>query len=110
MTDAELIALAAVVNASCTEIAAANQMRANQGCAPYYQGYQDIGGGPGLSELMAELRRREERDKPGVCSSCKTSLPMKNLYRCSRCGTWFCSICCINHNNVECHPAPAEGP
>lgn len=53
--DAELIALAAAVNAQCTEIQAANMQRAACGHSMAYDGYDDNGE---LKELLADLKLR----------------------------------------------------
>lgn len=60
MTDAELIALAALVNASCTEIAAANQTRHARGESPAYDSFEDIYGDRSSEEITNELERREK--------------------------------------------------
>jgi hypothetical protein len=72
MTDAELIALAALVNASCTEIQAANMTRQGNGYAMAYQGYQDCFGVDAAAKIRQEIERREQQRylEQTPCSAC----------------------------------------
>lgn len=82
MTDAELIGLAAFVNASIVEATFANVAREQKRQAPAY-GEDWIA--PGSVELEAELRRRgvlktfEEKEVVRVshlrCAHCRTGVP-----------------------------------
>lgn len=64
MTDAELIAHAALINASCTEISSANQFRQMQDASPAYSEYADLhyledGTNP-TAAIKEELLRRQK--------------------------------------------------
>ena len=76
MTDAEIIALAALVNADVAEVTAANQDREHRGEAMAYTGFYS----EHYETIVAELKRRKaERATTahtaapcncGVCSEC----------------------------------------
>lgn len=59
VTDAELIAAAALVMASCVEAMGENQMRAHRGEAPAYRD-QCGAGGRWAAELEIEMERRQK--------------------------------------------------
>lgn len=59
MKDAELIGLAALVQASCTEIQAANDIRTGDGVPPAYYGYKDLYGDNSTQRIADELSRRQ---------------------------------------------------
>lgn len=59
MKDAELIGLAALVNASCTEISSANQFRQMQDASPAYGEYADMFGDRPSLRIADELARRQ---------------------------------------------------
>lgn len=86
MTDAELAALAALVNASCTEIQAANMMRQSNGHAMAYQGYQDCFGVDAASKIRQEIERREQERylQQEPCSSCGGPVGSPR---------WACALC-----------------
>ena len=60
MTDAELIGMAALVQASCTEISAANQGRAINEQPPDYYGYSDLHGDQPSLRIAQEIDRRKQ--------------------------------------------------
>lgn len=107
MTDAELIALAAIVNASCTQIAAANQMRAHQNCAPAYQGYQDCFGVDAAAKVTQEIQRREEERawETAPCHTCKGPVG-PGWATCVPCKVRLCGLCVRVHTHVADAPRP----
>ena len=59
MTNAELIGLAALVQASCTEISAANADRAAKGDGMAYDHFQDLYGDRASEDIVNEVTRRQ---------------------------------------------------